>query len=127
MWVSRGYNALTFNTLMFKSFALRNFCMNSLNNLQYTKSFYKQKQASRGVLRKSVQKICSKFIGEHPCRSVISIKLLCKFIEIPLQHGCSPVNLLHIFKTTFRTKTPLEGCFCTKVIFLQTNTFPKKQ
>ena len=27
-------------------------------------------------LKKGVQIICSKFIGEHPCRSVISIKLL---------------------------------------------------
>ena len=27
---------------------------------------------------KGVLKICSKFTGEHPCRSVISIKLLCK-------------------------------------------------
>ena len=27
-------------------------------------------------LRKGVLKICSKFTGEHPCRSVISIKLL---------------------------------------------------
>ena len=29
-------------------------------------------------LVKGVLKICSKFIGEHPCRSVISIKLLCE-------------------------------------------------
>ena len=35
-------------------------------------------------LEKSVLKICSKFIGEHPCRSVILIKLLCNFIEITL-------------------------------------------
>ena len=28
-------------------------------------------------LRKGVLKICSTFAGEHPCRSVISIKLLC--------------------------------------------------
>ena len=27
-------------------------------------------------LRKGVLKICNKFTGEHPCRSVISIKLL---------------------------------------------------
>ena len=27
------------------------------------------------------------------------IKLLCNFIEIALQHGCSPVNLPHIFRT----------------------------
>ena len=49
-------------------------------------------------LEKSVLKICSKFIGEHPFRSVISIKLLCIFIEITLRHECSPVNLLHILK-----------------------------
>ena len=50
-------------------------------------------------LRKGALKICSKFTGEHPCRSVISIKLLCNFIEIALRHGCFPVNLLHIFRT----------------------------
>ena len=44
-------------------------------------------------------KICSKITGEHPCRSVILIKLQSNFIEITLRHGCSPVNLLHIFRT----------------------------
>ena len=38
-------------------------------------------------LRKGVPKICSKFTGEHPCRSVISIKLFCNFIEITPRHG----------------------------------------
>ena len=52
-------------------------------------------------LEKGVLKICSKFTGEHPCRSLISIKLLCNFIEITLRHGCSPVKLLHIFRTPF--------------------------
>ena len=27
------------------------------------------------------------------------------FIEIALQHGCSPVNLLHIFRTPFPKNT----------------------
>ena len=31
-------------------------------------------------LGKGVLKICSKFTGEHPCRSAILIKLLCNFI-----------------------------------------------
>ena len=39
--------------------------------------------------------------GEHPCRSEISIKLLCNFIEIALRHVCSPVNLLQYFQNTF--------------------------
>ena len=56
-------------------------------------------------LRKAVLKICSKFTGEHPCRSVISIKLQSNFIEIALQHGCSPVNLLHISRTPFPRNT----------------------
>ena len=31
---------------------------------------------AEAFLRKSALKICSKFTGEHPCRSAISIKLL---------------------------------------------------
>ena len=50
-------------------------------------------------------KICSKFTGEHLCQSAISIKLLCNFIEIALRHGCSPVKLLHIFRTPFLKNT----------------------
>ena len=41
-------------------------------------------------IRKGVLKIYRKFTGEHPCRSVISIKLLCNFIEITLQHRDLP-------------------------------------
>ena len=51
-------------------------------------------------LRKGVLKICSKFTGELPCRSVISIKL-----QITLHHGSSPVNLLHIVRTPFPRNT----------------------
>ena len=40
---------------------------------------------------KGALKICTKYTGEHPCRS--------NFIEITLRHGCSPVNSLHIFRT----------------------------
>ena len=56
-------------------------------------------------LGKSVLKMCSKFTGEHPCRSAISIKLQSNFIEIALRHGCCPVNLLHIFRTPFPRNT----------------------
>ena len=57
-------------------------------------------------LGKGVLQICITFTGEHQCRNnVISIKLLCNFIEITLQHGCSPVSLLHIFRTSFRKNT----------------------
>ena len=56
-------------------------------------------------LGKGVLKIYSKFTEEHPCRSVILIKLLCNVFEIALRHGCSPVNLLHIFRTPFYKNT----------------------
>ena len=56
-------------------------------------------------LRKGVLKICSKCTGEHPCRSAISVKLQSNFIKIPPCHGCSPVNLLHIFRTPFPKNT----------------------
>ena len=65
-------------------------------SLKLSQAFRCQKQPSMVVL-----KICSKFTEEHPYRSVISIKLLCKSFQIPLRHGCSPGNLLHIFRTPF--------------------------
>ena len=66
---------------------------------------WKRSSHTEMFLEKLVLKICSKFTGEHPCWSVISIKLQRNFIEIILQHGCSPVNLLHIFRTPFTTNT----------------------
>ena len=74
-------------------------------------------------LGKGVLRICSKFTGEHPCSSAISIKLLCKFIQIALWHGCSPVNLLHIFRTSF-PRTPLGGWLrsSTPCVILQSIT-----
>ena len=62
-------------------------------------------------LEKDVPKICSKFIGEHPCRSAISIKLFWKFIEITLRHGCTPVNMQQIFDVASEYATPFDGCF----------------
>ena len=50
-------------------------------------------------LVKSVLKICSKSAGKHPRQNVISIKLLCNFIEIALLFECSSV------------RTPLSECF----------------
>ena len=64
-----------------------------------------QKQPFRGVLKNRCSQICSKFTGEHPCRSVISMKLQSNFIEITLRHGCSPINLLHFFRTPFYKNT----------------------
>ena len=52
-------------------------------------------------LKKGMLKICRKFTGENPCRSVISIKLQSRFIQIVLRHGFPPVNFLHIFRTSF--------------------------
>ena len=65
-------------------------------------------------------KICSKFTGEHPCQSMIFIKMLCNFIEITLRHGCYPVNLLYILRTPFSKKTSgrlLLNCFVSYLKF----------
>ena len=73
-------------------------------------------------LRKGALKICSKFTGEHPCRSVISIKLQSNFIKIALWHGCSPANLLHVFRTPFPRNTSgwllLKYCQGTFIILI---------
>ena len=53
-------------------------------------------------LGKGVLKTCSKFTGEHPCRSVISIE------QLYWSHTSAWVlcwNLLYIFRTTFSKNT----------------------
>ena len=54
---------------------------------------------------KGALKICSKFAGEHPRGSTISIKVQRNFIEMALRRGCFPVTLLHIFRTPFPKNT----------------------
>ena len=68
---------------------------------------YSQKQSSRSVLRKKVfwKYAANVFTGKHPYRSAISIKLQSNFIEITLWHGCSSVNLQHIFRISFLKNT----------------------
>ena len=95
-WLSSGLTTIPVN--IWKD-------MNVLISSMYVFPFL-PKQPSVGVLMKGVLKICSKFIGEHPCRSVISIKLQSNFIKITLWHGVSPVNLLHRFRTSFSRSTP---------------------
>ena len=80
---------------------------------------------SEVFLGKGVLKICSKFTGEHPCRSAISIKLLCNFIEISFHHGCSAVNLLHIFRTPFLKNTSGGLLLDLKKIVHETLVYPK--
>ena len=59
-----------------------------------------QKQPSRGILRNR----CSENIQQIYRRTRMS-KLRSKFIEITLRRGCSPVTLLHIFRTVFPKNT----------------------
>ena len=74
-------------------------------NNSLTIHFKLQKQPSRAVLRKRCSENMQQIYRRTPCRSAISIKLLYNFIEIGLQNGCSPVNLLHIFRISFPRNT----------------------
>ena len=78
--------------------------INYFLNIQYRPVRYKSSHPEV-YLRKGALKICSKFAGGHLCQSVISIKLQSNFIEIALRHGCSPANLLHIFRKPFPKNT----------------------
>ena len=75
---------------------------------------YRQKQPPRGIPWESCSENMQQ-IYRRTCRKAISIKLLCNFTEVTLQHGCSPVNLLHIFRTPF-LRTPLDSCFYIDVL-----------
>ena len=78
----------------------------------YFLSLFRRQRSSRPevFLEKGVLKICSKFTGEQPCQSVVSIKLQSNFIEITLQHGCFSV-ICYIFPEHLFLRIPLDGCF----------------
>ena len=65
---------------------------------------YFQKQSPRCVLSKR----CSKNMQQIYRGKLLlkcDLNLQSNFIEITLRHRCSPVNLLHIFKTPFSKNT----------------------
>ena len=64
-----------------------------------------QKQPPRGVPWKRCSENMQQIYRRTSMPSAISIKLLCNFIKIALRHGCSPVNLLHIFRTPIPRNT----------------------
>ena len=69
-------------------------------------TFKQQKQPFRGVpIVKGVLKICSKFSGEHPCRSVISIKFRSNFIEITTSAWVFSCKFAAFFRTPFTKNT----------------------
>ena len=61
-------------------------------------------------LRKGALKICSKFTGEHPCRSVTSIKLLFNLLKSHVDMGVF-LQICCIFSEHLFLKRPLDGCF----------------
>ena len=74
-----------------------------------------KRNPSEVFLGKDVLKICSKFSGDHPRQSAITMKLQSSIIEIPLRHRCFPGYFQNLF-----LRTLLEYCFCN--IFVK---FPK--
>ena len=93
----------------------RNFCKHDYSIHEKSSSTCIRSSHPKVFLEKGVLKLCSKFTGEHPYRSVIS-----NFIKITLRQGYSPVSLLHIFRTPF-LKTLLDGCYCC--MYHETSTY----
>ena len=84
-------------------FHFTRFTKRSPNGNWYDKAYIMmvQNQPSRCVLRKRCSKNIQQIYRRTPCRSAISIKLQSKFIEMAIWHECSPINLLHNFRTPF--------------------------
>ena len=93
--ISPEHSAL--NSLPTNNMTKTQFLFDNLNENKLEKYSAYRSSHPDVFLRKGVLKISSKFTGEHHCRSAISIKLV--------RHGCSPVNLRHIFRTLFYKNT----------------------
>ena len=103
-WNAYNWLGLTYLTFLISHYTTLYYVIPSWKP-SFKASWYFRSSHPMVFLGKDVLKICSKFTGENTCRSAISIRLLCNFIEIALRQGCSPVNLLHIFRTPFLKNT----------------------
>ena len=77
----------------------------TLEMFLYGWRFELQKQSSIGVLRKRCSENMKPIYRRTPMPKCDFSKVASNFIEITLLHGCSPVNLLHIFITPFPKNT----------------------
>ena len=68
---------------------------------------------------KAVLKICSKFAGEHPCRSLISIKLLATLLKSNFGTGVL-LQICCIFSEQLFLWTPLDDCFTVTSLTVNT-------
>ena len=84
------FESITSEILKDHLFARCNICIEAIFRSSHPEVF----------LGKDVLKICSKFTGEHPCRSAISITLLCIFFIYKVDA---------YIQSTLRT--PPGGCF----------------
>ena len=89
---------------------VRNFSLDALQSLKKTRNSYfyvtpkiRCFMSLHYISKSSPTQLF--FFTEHPCRSATSIKLQSNFIEVAFWHGCSPVNLLPIFRTPFLKNT----------------------
>ena len=103
MCLNRNLKHKLFNTLRSKEGLIMKLGQfDTENMLKICTRKQSQKQPSRGVPRKR----CSENMQQIYRRTPIA---KCDFnkvaIEITLQHGCSPVNLLHIFEKSFPKNT----------------------
>ena len=64
-----------------------------------------KKQPSRGFPKKRWSEDMQQIYRRTPMRKCDINEAVSNFIEIALRHGCSPVNLLHIFRTLFPRNT----------------------
>ena len=105
IWSPLLKKTLFFCTVIFNSFETNvplSYSMNTSEKFWFSDVLRRYRSSRPEVfLEKGVLKICSKFTGEYPYQNTISIKLQSNFIEITLLHGCSSVNMLHIFRTAF--------------------------
>ena len=71
-------------------------------------------KTEEAFLRKDVLKTCSKFTWEHPCPSMISMKLLNKLLKSHFGVGTF-LQTSCIFSGHLFLRKPLKGCFCKEV------------
>ena len=92
------------------------FLFKSISSFSYQNCYFEisrnRSSPPEVLLGKDILKKCRRFTGEHPCRSVISINLLCNWMFIL----CMDVllKICYIFSEHLFIRRPTKGCFSRK-------------
>ena len=103
--LQRGVMVTTLHKFIWQKAEELKFWVGSTHSFNMTEFYDGQRQPFRGVLVRSCSENIQQIYRRKPLPKCSFNKVASNFIKIAIQHGCTPGNFLHIFRTPFYKNT----------------------